>query len=63
MCIGVLPTCMSGQCTMNMQYLQRPELQKKAVSRHVGGRWESNLGPPKEQTVLVTAESTLQPSN
>jgi hypothetical protein len=31
------------------------------VSHHVGGCWELKLGPLEEQSVLLTAEPSLQP--
>lgn len=41
--------------------LDAPKLEVQVVCEATWGFWEPNLGPPKEQEELLTAERCLQP--
>lgn len=55
-------------CTVRLQIrsqvtvaIDAPELELQVLVYHQGGHWESNLGQLKERSVLLTADSSLQP--
>jgi hypothetical protein len=54
MCISVLPACVS---------VRFPGTRITDSCELLRGCWELNLGPLEEQSVLLTAEPSLQPPN